>query len=170
MKQRGNLCCCFVFCVFANIILFILESQAISLDDFYCEVRREIPTTMVRTESGNKPIIYWVSTILPEGIKPEDRCQEASKNLQAAQDNQRLSYLSHGTMNGKQVICVSDRKGGSCVDIIFELKPGSQPQKVLMQLLDLRGIANGKAIEQGNDKRIYINFREYVKRIPPDPK
>jgi len=125
---------------------------------------------MVKTESGNKPIIYWVSTNFPEGLTAQERCQQASKNLQAAQDNQRLSYLLSGIMNGKQVICVSDRSGGSCVDIIFELKPGSEPKKLLMQIFDLRGIANGKAIEQGNDKRIYINFRDYVERIPSDPK
>ena len=153
-----------------NFISFIRESKASSSEDFYCELRRGIPTTMVRTESGNKPIIYWVLTSYNEGLTPKDRCQQVSQKLQAAQDNHRLSHLSHGIMNGKQVICVSDRRGGDCVDILFELKPGSDPKKVLMQLLDLRGIANGKAIEQGNDKRIYINFREYVKRIPSDPK
>lgn len=168
MKMMKTFSYYFGFFLSTSFLLFNLESKARSFD-FYCGSSRGVPTTIARTENGNKPIIYWVSTNLPEGLTPQDRCQQVAKRLQAAQDNQRLSHLSSGSMNGQPVICVSDKFGGDCVDLLFTLKSGSDPKKILNQLLDLRGIANGRAIEQGNDKQIYINFMEYVKRIPPEP-
>lgn len=134
--------------------------------DFFCEFRRGIPVTVARTERGNKVIIRWVSTRLSGNLTPQERCEQVSSKLQAAQDNQRLNNLISDKVNGQQVICVSDKSSDRCVDILITLKPGSNAKKALRELLDLRGLANGKAIEEGEDKRINIDFSMYLKRIP----
>lgn len=149
----------------SSILLFFSSAQSYAYD-FFCASVRNIPTTMSRTERGDIPIIYWMSDRLPADLTPQKRCEIVSNRLQAAQDNQRLKYLSTGVINGQQVICTSDRHGGACLDTLFTLIPGSDPRKILTQLLDLRGLSNGRAIEQGDDQRIYINFSDYTSRIP----
>lgn len=167
MKQRKAFYLIIRLFTSTSFLMLSSESQARPLD-FLCELRQGIPVTIYRTEGGNIPIIRWVSTNLPGGLTPQKRCHLVSDKLQAALDNQRLSYLATGRINGQPVICASDRVGGGCVDVLFTLKPGSDPKKTLKQLLYLPGLANGNAIEQGNDKQVYINFREYVRRIPPE--
>lgn len=158
----------FSFCVNLALILVLsihVKSNAENRD-FFCESRREIPVTVARTERGNKVIIRWVSTRLSGNLTPQERCEQVSSKLQAAQDNQRLDYLVADKVNGQQVICISDKRLGNCIDILITLKPGSDSKKTLRDLLDLRGLANGRAIEEGEDKRININFSMYLKRTP----
>lgn len=150
-----------------SVLVLSSESQARPLD-FFCELRQGIPVTIYRSESGNIPIIRWVSTNLPRDLTRQLRCQQVSNRLQAALDNQRLSHFTSGRINGQPVICTSDRVGGGCVDVLFTLNPGSDPKKIYTQLLDLRGIGDGNIIEQGDDKQVYINFMDYVRRIPPE--
>jgi hypothetical protein len=159
----------FCFCAglaFGLVLSAQVKSKAENRD-FFCESRRGIPVTVARTERGNKVIIRWVSTRRLFGnLTPQKHCEQVSSNLQAAQDNQRLNNLISDKVNGQQVICVSDKPRGNCVDILITLKPGSNAKKALIELLDLRGIGDGKAIEEGEDKRINIDFSMYLKRTP----
>jgi len=150
---------------FSTLFLLLSETKAHSYD-FYCRLIRDIPVTIAKTERGDIPIIYWMSDRLSTDSTPQEWCTLVSRRFQAAQDNQQLNYLSTGIVNGEQVICTSDRVGGNCVDILLPLIPGSNPREIIEQLLDLRGLANGRAIEQGNNQELYINFSEYISRIP----
>ena len=148
-----------VFCIYTQFLFLLPNAQARSRD-FFCELRGGIPITMAQTEEGKIPIIYWKSKDLPKDLTPQSRCEQVSAKFQAAQDNGLLNYLSIGSTNGVQVICISDRLNGECLDTLFTLNRGSDPKKILKSLLDLRGLANGKSIEQSDDDRIYINFLE----------
>ena len=166
MKPRKTLN--FIIGLFPCTSFFFLSSGSQAHpSDFFCELRQGIPVTIYRSESGNKPIIRWVSTNLPNNLTPQKRCEMVSEKFQAALDHQLL-YFATGSRNGQPVMCASDRVGGGCLDVLFTFNPGSDPKKILTQLLDLRGLANGNAIEQGDDKQVYINFMDYVRRIPPE--
>lgn len=149
-------------------LLFISIEAKAHDPDFFCGSKQGIPTTIARTERGNIPVIYWITEDLPGNLTPQSRCEQVSNKLQAAQDHQRLKYLSSGILNGQPVICTSDKPNGNCIDILFTLLTGSDPKHII-NYLDLRGLANGRAIEQGNDEQtIYIDFSEYLSRIPSE--
>lgn len=134
--------------------------------EFVCGSVKGFPVTVAETARGDIPVIYWISNDLSGSWTPQKRCEDVSQKFQAAQDNQQLEYLSSGVINGQQVICTSNRFEGNCINVLFTLKATDDPKKILLQLLDLRGLANGQAIEQSEYDRIYIDFEEYLNRIP----
>jgi Circadian oscillating protein COP23 len=160
------------FCLCVGLAFVLVLSVHIKSNaenrDFFCESDKDPPVTIAQTERGKKTIIRWVSTKLYGNLTPQERCKQVSEKFQAAQNNQRLNYLVADNVNRQQVICISDKRNGNCKDILMTLKPGSDAKKVLRELLDLRGLANGKAIEEGEDKKINIDFLMYLERTPVD--
>ena len=157
----------FGFLLSSSLFLTFLESKAYAYDFFCGSTRQGVPVTMARNvERQNFPVIYWTSNNFPGNLTPRNRCEEVSRRFQAAQDNQQLKYITIGNMNGQQVMCTSDRVNGICLDLLFTLRPGSDPRNIIMRMLDSRGLLSGRAIEQSDDQRLYINFSAYLSRIP----
>lgn len=135
---------------------------------YYCGTSRGAPATFARTTRGDIPIIRWVSTDLPPPLTAQQRCEEVSRRFQVYHDNGTLKYITTGQMDGQPAICVANRQGGDCTGLLFTLKPGSNPKRTLLRLLDRRGLAGGNTLNETGTRRIYVDVTDYLERVPLD--
>lgn len=135
---------------------------------YYCGTNRDVPATLARTTRGNIPLIRWVSRDLPPPLTPQQRCEQVSRRFQVYYDNGTLKYITSGEMEGQPAICVADRLGGDCTGLLFTLKPGSNPKRTLLRLLDRRGLAGGNTLNESGSGRIYVDVNDYLNRVPLD--
>ncbi|EDX74207.1 hypothetical protein MC7420_4192 [Coleofasciculus chthonoplastes PCC 7420] len=133
---------------------------------YECGTSNGAPATIAHMARGSIPIIRWVYNDFPPPATPQQRCEEVSRRFQVYHDNANLNYLTTGTMNGEPVICVARIPGGDCTGVLFTLKPGSNPKRILLMLLDRRGLTAGNTINQNGEKRIYVDVMDYLDSIP----
>lgn len=155
--------------IFLMTLLSFSQANAIERNcrrDFCCQRQDDIFITTVRTNVGIKPFIYWRLTDSQNNLTPEQRCQEGTRNLQAAQENQMLDQLFSDVYNGQPVICVARSSNGPCEHIILRLVSGTNHREVLLQLLDRRAIITGNGIDQNSRGRVYVDIQEYIDGIP----
>lgn len=138
---------------------------------FICGVSRDgVPTTFVRefTNGGipnNKSIISWVSDFGKEvGYDQQKRCEEVSNRLQDYSNRGLLNYITTGKENGLDTICVAKdkKRGGSCLTL-WTLKPGTNPNQVLYQLLSEH---ISIPLEGSNVSQIYIEVNKVLSKAP----
>jgi Circadian oscillating protein COP23 len=146
--------------VFAN---SIATSQTVHNSTYYCDEDRGVPATFVQTSRVPLPIIRWVSVDLP--IPPAQRCQSVSRNFQIAHDQGSLRYITTGIMRQQPVVCATSRKGDKCKNLLFELKPGSNPKYILNKLLNRRGLGADNPLNQTGSDPIYLDVEDYLKRL-----
>ncbi|WP_315790894.1 COP23 domain-containing protein [Fischerella sp. JS2] len=119
---------------------------------FYCGQSNGVPTTFVRTQNGKRlPVIRWVSQYFSsKGLTPQQRCQQVSDRFQRSYDNGTLRYIKAGTLNKQPVVCAVIQKNAACTDttLLFTLKPGSNPDATLRQIMDRRALAAGNTTNQ----------------------
>jgi hypothetical protein len=157
----------FLCIAFSSLVLTLVQTESNAKpSDFSCETRKGIPVTIAITEKGSKVLVRWQSRRMAGNLTPQQRCERVAEKLQAAQDNTLISHLVARKINGQEVICFSDKKDGDCIDTFITLKPGSSAKKALGEILDLRGLANGKAIEEGEGKKVSLDFLKYLERTP----
>ncbi|HIK31037.1 MAG TPA: hypothetical protein IGS17_03360 [Oscillatoriales cyanobacterium M59_W2019_021] len=103
--------------------------------------------TIARTQRGLiVPVIYWNSDYFSDsGYTPETRCQMVSQRFETFRQNGTLNYLTTGKMNNMPVVCVASAVGGGCAEngLLFTLKPSSDPNRVLEDLMAVRNRASG---------------------------
>jgi hypothetical protein len=105
---------------------------------FYCGKLDNVPTTMAKTRRGPVPIIRWVFAGFGENYSPENRCQLVSAKFQAYYEDDSINYLRAAYLNKQPVICAAKRRGDPACAVLFTLKPGSDPNRTLRQLLNIR--------------------------------
>jgi hypothetical protein len=105
---------------------------------FYCGKLDNTPTTMAKTRRGPVPIISWKFPGFGENYTPEDRCQIVSAKFQAYYEDDSINYLRAAYLNKQPVICAAKRKGDPACAVLFTLKSGSDPNRTLRQLLNIR--------------------------------
>ncbi|KOP23910.1 hypothetical protein AMR41_24020 [Hapalosiphon sp. MRB220] len=131
---------------------------------FYCSQNNGVPTTFVHTQNGKRlPIIRWVSrNFSGKELTPQQRCQQVSNRFQRSYDNGMLRYIKTGILNKQPVVCAAIQKNAACTDttLLFTLKPGSNPDATLRQIMDRRALAAGKAVDQngGNTSNDPVNI------------
>jgi hypothetical protein len=152
----------------ASATTFIHNAQAEpTATTFACGTSNGVPTTMARTQRGDVPVIRWSSDYFSDsGWTPERRCQEVSTRFQTYQQDGSLKYLTTGVINGMSVVCTSDREGGSCKNLLFTLKAGSNAGQTLRDLLNVRTHATGPLNQ--SESRVYINMSDYLQTAPLD--
>jgi hypothetical protein len=104
--------------------------------------------TAVQTKKGNVPLVYWDSGAFNgSGYSPEVRCQKVTQRFSNSYSSGQLKYLASGTVKNQPVICGLKVKSSSCnsKNMLFTLKPGSDPRNVLRQLNAVRNRAAGSA-------------------------
>ncbi len=123
---------------------------------------KQIPATIAWIPERKQHIrfIAWKSEYF-SNWSPEKRCEAATKKFQEFYDKGTLNYLSHGTHKGYPVICAV-QPGEKCngENQIFIIKPGSQPEIVLEQILN---IAKGKSsvmLYQNSGKQLLIDVNK----------
>jgi hypothetical protein len=115
---------------------------------FFCGLSPQgIPTTYARTFSRDVPLIRWVSTYF-QNYTPTQRCQEVSGRFQSAYRNGTLKYITVGIQNRQSIVCTSSQDNG-CDQLLFTLKPGTDPAQVIQHLDNLRiGYASVSPLEE----------------------
>jgi Circadian oscillating protein COP23 len=110
--------------------------------------------TAVKTKKGNVPLVYWDSSAFTgAGFNPEVRCKKVTQRFTNLYDNGQLKYLAAGTVSRQPVICGLKVSRSSCNsnNMLFTLKPGSDPRNVLRQLNAVRNRAAGSsAVEESS--------------------
>jgi Circadian oscillating protein COP23 len=106
--------------------------------------------TAVQTRKGNVALIYWDSVIyVGAGYTPQVRCQKVTERFQKLYSNGELKYLAAGKVSKQPVICGTKTNKAACNNMLFTLKPGSDPRTVLKRLNDVRNRAAGSsAVEE----------------------
>ncbi|MCG9889941.1 MAG: COP23 domain-containing protein [Thermosynechococcaceae cyanobacterium MS004] len=131
---------------------------------FFCGKSKNAPTTMAQTSRGPVPVIRWVST-LGEVYTPEVRCQIVSDKFQKFYDDGTLNFLTTGFENQHNVICAAQKEGGSCVGVLFTLKPNSDPERTLKRLLNIRDRSTDVALNEAAQK-LYVNVNDFLETSP----
>ncbi len=135
---------------------------------FTCGAWRDIPMTVAQTPNGNVPVVYWVSDWVNDpssDLTPQSRCQTVSDNFQQAYDRGELEYITTGIKNGQNIVCVAQQQNGPCVSQLFTLKPDSDPNESLKQLMNIGdSYASGGEgpLYQSTGNRMYINFEDFL--------
>ncbi len=130
---------------------------------FYCAVRGGVPFTWVRTSRGRERFIRWSSTAF--NTSPLERCKIVSARFRRYYDNGRFYITGRDNVNGYPVLCISNRRGGSCSskNVLVTLQKGSDPGYIMQQIIYFRRSANGTIIELSGDEFIqYVNGEFYL--------
>jgi hypothetical protein len=109
--------------------------------------------TAVKTENGNVPVIYWDSkSFTGSGFSPAVRCKQVTDRFTNLYTNGQLKYLATGRIRRQSVICGLEVGTAKCnkTNVLFTLKPGSDPRNVLRQINAVRNRAAGSAAVQEN--------------------
>jgi Circadian oscillating protein COP23 len=131
---------------------------------FYCAVEGGVHTTFFTGLDGERlPIVRWVSQF--GGLSSKQRCLAVSRNFQKNLDNGTLRTIIDGKINRQPVICAAVSTTDGCNEgtLLFTLKPGSNPRKVLQGLFSAKGLERGEIQSQSGDgSRVAIDFDAYV--------
>ncbi len=152
------------------ILVNVSEPSNASSSTFHCGTSKGVLATFVtRSDKLRSPIIHWTSAI--GGLNTKQRCQAISRKFQKNFDNGNLRTIISGRINKQPVICaaVSTNDGCTKSTVLFTLKPGSNPRKVVQSLLDKRGLASGEIQNQSSDdSQIAIDFDAYLSGLKPE--
>jgi Circadian oscillating protein COP23 len=137
---------------------------------FSCAQSGGVPATFASREDGRTvPIIRWAYSF--SSLTPLQRCQQVSDRFQRSYDNGTLKTIITGTLNKQPVVCavVSTNDACSSSNVLFTLKPGSNPRDVIKRLFDRRALASGEIQNQSrDDTQIYIDFDTYLNSLQPE--
>ncbi|WP_036476949.1 COP23 domain-containing protein [Myxosarcina sp. GI1] len=139
---------------------------------FRCDNSSGTFTTIYHNNQGvEEPWIQWVSDHFSgSGWTPEARCQEVSARLETFRLNKQLKYVTLGTINNQQVICVASQNQGPCEGIIYTLKPGQDGLQALNNLFEWR---TKGASESSNYESVteipYIDVGSKLNETMPTP-
>jgi hypothetical protein len=135
---------------------------------FICGSWRGSQATLAMTERHQLvPVILWDSNYFNDsGFDSTTRCQVVSDRFQTYYDRGKLNYITTGRMNRLPVVCVAETWGGPCSDVLFTLKPGSDPIQTLQDLIAIRIRSQGPLNE--TQPRLYVDFQQYLKEAAID--
>jgi Circadian oscillating protein COP23 len=132
---------------------------------FYCGTSKNTPTTMAKTSRGSVSIIHWTSkNAFGEDYPPEVRCKLVSLRFQEYYTDGTLNFLTTGVLNRQPVICAVQSKGGPC-GVLFTLKPGSDPDLTLKQLLSIRDRSTTLVLNESISSPL-INVNDFLETAP----
>jgi hypothetical protein len=145
----------------------IFSCPAIAMtQSFECSVVDGIPTTVANTSRGAIPVIRWKSNNFDNaGWPAAKRCKEVSKKFQQYFETGQLNYLTTGKVNGQNVVCTADKKGGDCIGLLFTIRPNHSPSETLRKLMLVRVVSDGPL--QESPPRLYIDLEEILSQREP---
>jgi hypothetical protein len=137
-----------------------------------------VPATVVFIPESRRyqSIIAWKSDSFPNTVwTPQKRCEVISQKFQDFYNQDRLRYMTTGQIKGLGVICAAQsRETCNSQNQLFTVKPGSDPQKVLEQLIALASGRTTEGVSQTTNSVMwetvnnqkYLNFGVYLKNAP----
>lgn len=130
--------------------LFAPSSQALTATtNFVCAKSDGKPATVARTKKGDVTLVIWSSEGFSEaGFTPQVRCQQVSARFQSMYRSGQLKFISAGTLNKIPVICATTQVSSTCnqQNLLYTLKPESDPQLVIKRLMAIRNRATSKGV------------------------
>ncbi|MFN5955795.1 MAG: COP23 domain-containing protein [Dolichospermum sp.] len=132
----------------------------------YSENGKSVPTTFLWTPNFQKAMVTWTSVL--GGVKPQQRCKIVSQNFQTAFNNGSLNYVTNAFQNGNKVICSVSSIDGGCDTVLFTLRPQDKSRDILKRLNKLwfGSVTTGPIIEQSQEKKFYIDIRQFLNTPP----
>jgi hypothetical protein len=132
--------------------LLMPSSHAVTAaTNFACSKFEGKPATVARTKKGEIPIVIWSSERFSDsGFTPQVRCQQVSARFQTLYRSGMLKYITAGTLNNLPAICATKQQSGSCSsqNLLYTLKPNSDPQLVIKKLMMVRNRATSRGLEE----------------------
>ena len=164
--------------VLGSAIAFPANSQAEikTNNTYYCAQLNGDWNTFVNTPRGRVTLINWQNQF-SEKWTPKNRCSAVSGRFQKFLDNGNLRYIRTGEVNNLPVICVADNRGGNCPDrnVLITLKPGTEPEGVLVRLIDFRRSVSGQTLTLSADDpgfyadgEFYVDMEKFLEAVPVD--
>ncbi|MDJ0688259.1 MAG: COP23 domain-containing protein [Xenococcaceae cyanobacterium MO_188.B32] len=148
------------------------RANEIRSNTYYCAQLNGNWNTFVNTPRGRVDLINWVRTYSDEWT-PKNRCIVVSQRFQRFLDNGTLKYIRTGIVNNQPVLCVANTRGGECPNnnVLITLKPGTNPETVLIKLIDFRRTVGGQTIvlsenDSGfyNDGDFYVDMEKFLEK------
>jgi hypothetical protein len=137
-----------------TLLLTAPQAEAKRVAVFTCAEVSGRLATAVKTKKGNVPLVYWDSGAFNgAGFSPAVRCQKVTQRFTDLYGNGQLKYLAAGTVRSQGVICGLKISKSNCngENMLFTVKPGSDPRNVLRQLNAVRNrAANSAAVEESS--------------------
>ena len=116
------------------------------------------PTTFVKTERGNLPLLRWESDYFKKfGYTREQRCQAVSAKFEQAYERGMLNYVTIGSINNLPVICAASSLGAGCEESLFTLQADRNAAVALEEIF--------AGTVQNQNNLPYISFQEAIDQL-----
>ncbi|MBR8840578.1 MAG: COP23 domain-containing protein [Stigonema ocellatum SAG 48.90 = DSM 106950] len=125
-----------------------------------------IPATVawIPERQNHVRFIGWKSSYFElNGLNPQKRCEIVTEKFNQLYSQRHLNYLTSGKVNNYSVICGLASQGENCNsnNQLFTLKPSSNPEIVLQQLIEIAEGKNSDMLLQNSGKRKYLNVQAF---------
>lgn len=150
------------------------EAQTKNINTYYCAQLNGAWNTFVNTPRGRVKLINWANKFSPDWT-PQKRCSAVSSRFQKFLDQGNLKFIRTGNVNRLPVLCVANARGGSCPEenVLITLKPETDPEGVLIQLVDFRRSVSGQTLTLSADDagfysggEFYVDMNKFLDAVP----
>lgn len=130
---------------------------------YECKNEANKLSTVAHTERGVIELIVWESNYFGSNWSPTKRCEAVTQRFQQFSDQRLLRFVSTGSLNNYNVICISEKQG-NCIDqgLLITLEHSDQPTRVLRQLFNYR-----TSIRRGPRTKEVIDFERLLNERTP---
>ncbi|MEL6500193.1 MAG: COP23 domain-containing protein [Cyanobacteria bacterium J06623_1] len=151
-------------------------AQTKSNNTYYCAQLNSNWNTFVNTPRGRVKLINWANEFAPDWT-PQRRCSAVSGRFQKFLDQGNLKFIRTGNVNNLPVLCVANARGGNCPNdnVLITLKPGTDPEEVLIKLVDFRRSVSGQTLTLSADDpgfysggEFYVDMDKFLEAVPVD--
>ena len=151
-------------------------AQTKNANTYYCAQLNGDWNTFVNTPRGRVKLINWANKFSPDWT-PQKRCSAVSGRFQNFLDRGNLKFIRTGSVNSLPVLCVADARGGDCPNsnVLITLKPGTDPEGVLIKLVDFRRSVSGQTLTLSaddagfySDGEFYVDMDKFLETVPTE--
>ena len=152
------------------------SAQIKTSNTYYCAQLNGDWNTFVNTPRGRVTLINWENEFGPDWTA-DKRCAAVSQRFQRFLDQGNLKFIRTGNVNRQPVLCVANARGGSCPDenVLITLKQGTDPEGVLIRLVDFRRSVSGQTLTLSaddpgfySDGEFYVDVEKFLDTVPVD--
>ena len=153
MKLRSKIASAAAIAFGAAATMQPIYAQSRAPGVFYCGINNSDnnPATLVKHPNrGEVVFINWKSNYFgASGWTPGRRCAEVSQRFQKYQQQESLTYVVSGRMNGYPVVCAASNPNEACNGkLLFTLQKGTNPNDVIEQIYAVNVDANSNPLDQ----------------------
>jgi len=150
------------------------KAQTKDNNTYYCAQLDGNWSTFVNTPRGRVTLINWANQF-GEKWTPQKRCSAVSQRFQNFLDKGNLKFIRTGNINEQPVLCVANDRGGACPNdnVLITLKSGTDPEGVLIRLVDFRRSVSGQTLTLSADDagfysggEFYVDMDKFLESVP----